>query len=549
MMHPELRPYQREAVVQIYRQLSFRRSTLRCACTGSGKTHEQAAFVRVWLRLRRTPILWVCPRDEILRQSLGKLIAWNPGLTVGPDIAIEKAGKRAHPGARVVLASIQSLRDSRLEELLSGWDPGLVIVDEAHVHYDRQLEIFERMPEASRVGWTATPDRADMRHLLPRLYESVAAVYELGDAVREGSLVRLDARRFVVDGVTLDGVPSGEKDFNVEELSRQLLASPEWTAAVVRAVGVTQRYRRKAILFACTIEHGYALAAAVEAAYPALRVEMIHGEMSTPERQRILARFGKGQLDLIVTVELLTYGVDLPAADALILARPTKSRALYSQMIGRGMRLHPGKVNCLVMDVVGNTDTHTLVTPESALKPALELKAALPGGSPSEGLLKRLQEALSGPEEEQKKGAEAFERSLPSEVRFHLEQARDQLAVVGAEVPARQADEASLRRQQLDRLTDVFGMDREIAEALGEDQAEAVLGVLERRRRQGRATLRQALALQRAGLNPDVSKGLAKTAITHLAENGWRPARWLLLKFPDLVYTERAAMRVQERTN
>jgi hypothetical protein len=174
--------------------------------------------------------------------------------------------------------------------------------------------------------------------------------------VRDGYLCAVRGWR-VQSEVDLGGVGVRHGDFIEADLARAV-DTPERNRLVVDA------YRRlapgrRAIAFCADVAHVHALAAELEAA--GYRAASVWGAMAASDREGTLRRFREGKLDVLTNCNVLTEGFDEPRVDCVLMARPTQSQLLYSQMVGRGTRLHPQKSDLVVIDIVDNTARHSLV--------------------------------------------------------------------------------------------------------------------------------------------------------------------------------------------
>jgi len=350
-----LRPYQSAAIAAIReRYAEGDRGTLLVLPTGTGKT---VVFAEVARRVVAGGgrVLILAHRAELLEQAANKLDA------VGVRAGIEQAGRRGG-SADVVVASVQTLRRSRLE----CWPTdsfSLIVVDEAHhapaTTYRTVLDYFA----AARVlGVTATPDRLDGA-ALGGIFDSVAYSYELRDAIRDGWLARIEARKVRLE-VNLDEVHTRAGDLDLRELEERY-----GTGAAVKAVVDPLRELapdKRTILFAISVAHASLLADAINEHEPGA-ARMVSGDTPYDERVEIVADFRSGRLRVLVNCQIATEGFDVPEIECVGIARPTKSRGLYCQMLGRGTRLAPGKESVLVLDFVGLTTRHRLVTPADIL--------------------------------------------------------------------------------------------------------------------------------------------------------------------------------------
>lgn len=357
----ELRDYQLEAIERVERALARGvRRQLGVAATGLGKTVIFTALARRW----GVRTLVLAHRDELIEQAAAKVREVWPEVSVG----IVK-GDRDEIDAHVVVASVQTLaRERRLSRLL-GTDGlglaaafGLVIVDEAHhsaaSSYRAVLDGLRCGADDGPVllGVTATPDRGDGRGL-DDLFDEVTFAYDLRWGIAREYLSDLRGLRvrLAADMGTLK-VRGGDYDAGQ---AGAMLEAADAPALITRA-WVEHARDRRTLVFTPTVAVAEQVAAAfVAAGVPAGTVD---GAMTIEDRRAVLAAFSRGEITVLANCQVLTEGYDEPRTDCVIIARPTKSRALYTQMVGRGCRVHPEKSDCLVIDVVGASDEHDLVT-------------------------------------------------------------------------------------------------------------------------------------------------------------------------------------------
>lgn len=353
---PEPRPYQRDAIAAVEREWAAGvKRTLLVMPTGTGKTvvfAELAAHERE--RAGRT--LVIAHRTELLEQAMRKLAA------VGCSASLEQGGSRGSRRSDVVVASVQTMRGARL----AGWPRDSftkLVVDEAHHSAATSYQnILEHFSAAQVLGVTATAKRADGR-ALGRVFDSVAYTYELRQAIRDGWLAPLRARRVHVADMDLTAVRSHHGDFDQGELAAILLAEKALHGVVSPLVQLGGN--RKTLVFGVDVAHAKALAAVLNRHKPASAVAL-DGTATKAERSAARKLFARGAFQYLVGCSLFTEGYDEPSIECVALARPTQSWGLAVQMIGRGTRLHPGKDHCLILDFVGNTK-HPLIGPVDAL--------------------------------------------------------------------------------------------------------------------------------------------------------------------------------------
>lgn len=320
--------------------------------TGLGKTITGIA------RAKRTGgrLLWLAHTEElVLQPAKAAQLVW-PEVSHG----IVKAERNEYM-RHAVFASIQSAQQPRrLEQLASQqWD--VVVCDEAHHGLSPGYRaLFDavgcyRAGGPTLLGLTATPERSDLG-ALDDVFQGVVFQMGITAAIEGGFLVppTVVERPIRVD---LDGVSTSRGDFGQKQLDIALMQAgivQEITAAYEEHCAA-----RKSLIFVVSVAQAEAVASALRARGHA--VASVSGETDRDERRRLLKRLQSGDLRCLVNCMVLTEGFDEPSIDAVMLARPTQSKPLMIQMVGRGLRLHPGKSDCLVVDLVGASQRNTLV--------------------------------------------------------------------------------------------------------------------------------------------------------------------------------------------
>ena len=357
---PKLRDYQRECLDTIWERYgeSVRRQ-LVCLPTGTGKTVIFAEFPR-FFRMRKR-MLVLAHRGELLEQARDKLLRADPRLRVG----IEQAGRSASPGDNVVVASVPTL-GRKGSKRLARLDPEefyLIVVDEAHhstaATYRRVLDhfgVFEKNTRRLLVGFTATPKRGDGQGL-DAVFEEITFSRGLPDMILAGHLSPVAGYR-VETSVDLSGVRTRMGDFVSSQLSDAVNVSGR--NRLVVEVFRDRLADRQTLCFCVDVAHTLGLAKAFRR--EGIPVAAVTGDMDPGKRKKALSDFASGRVRVVTNCMVLTEGYDEPSVAGIILARPTKSALLYTQMIGRGTRLHPGKKDAVVIDIVDVTRKHKLVT-------------------------------------------------------------------------------------------------------------------------------------------------------------------------------------------
>jgi ATP-dependent helicase IRC3 len=349
----ELRPYQQQALDAIVAaEARGIRRPLVALPTGTGKTIIFAYLIQQ----RPGRALTLVHRDELIRQAVDKLRIVAPDLTIG----IVKA-ERDDVDAQCVIASVQTLsREARLTRLTPDFDT--IVVDECHhavaESYRRVLEFLGAFePDGPlTLGVTATPVRGDDVGL-DAVFQEIVYQETILEMIAAGYLCDLKAMqiRLAADFHGLHTRGGDLIEGELEDLLMEANAS-EHVARTYRehALG------RKALLFTPTIATAQAMADTLRR--DGIAAEALSGKTPLDERQAMLRRLKSGETRVIANCAVLTEGFDEPSVESIIVARPTKSAALYTQMIGRGTRLYPGKADCLILDLVGATTRHDLMS-------------------------------------------------------------------------------------------------------------------------------------------------------------------------------------------
>jgi superfamily II DNA or RNA helicase len=351
-MSVPLWPHQQEAIASAVRALGEGRTAgLWVMPTGTGKTR---AFCVLACRSKLRTLV-VVHRDELVQQTVTTLKPVDPEASVG----VIQGRTRDWQDRQVVVATVQSLVD-RLADIPPDWFD-LVVLDEAHHAPARSwAKVVEHFRPRFLLGCTATPDRLDGKPLSQWFGATPLYTYGLGQAIADGYLVPV-RQRAIRTTTSLEEVgPVKNGDFPQKALARAVNVEDR-TGAIVEAHS-QYASNRPTLVFGVNLEHVEQIRQAFEAA--GVAVASVTGEMSVEDRRKVLADFRKGRYRVLVSCEVLTEGYDEPGIRCIIMARPTKSRALYQQGVGRGLRIDPerGKVDCLVLDVIDHSTRHQPVT-------------------------------------------------------------------------------------------------------------------------------------------------------------------------------------------
>ncbi|MGH7639478.1 MAG: DEAD/DEAH box helicase [Candidatus Dormibacteria bacterium] len=346
---PTLRPYQVEAIAAVEKLTKYqeRVATIVGMATGLGKT----AIACQVLKNRGPRGLVLVHRDELVRQTVTTLETFMPDCFPGVVQAEDDEWD-----ADWVVASVQSLRERRLRR----WHPGhfrTVVVDEAH--HGRALT-YERILEHLRaplvLGLTATPYRGDKQSLEPMFKDNICYSYAAPEGIQDGWLVDPKGYRPGTD-VLLDGVRSRGGDFVEGELSA-VVDTPGRNRIGVEA---WRKYAMgmRTVAFCASVDHAHHLA--FEFRQRGIAAVAISGATPRLDRRAHLDAFRSGELKVICNCMVLTEGYDETSIECILMARPTQSLGLWTQMVGRGLRTHPGKTGLLLIDLADTTNKHKLV--------------------------------------------------------------------------------------------------------------------------------------------------------------------------------------------
>lgn len=380
----KMRPYQDGACDGVAKAFADHTSALVVLPTGLGKT---VVFAEVIRRMAQQGVraMVLAHREELITQAADKI-----GRVTGLECQIEMGEYHVQTMfgqmPPVVVSTVQTqCAGGDGCGRMSKFDPqdfGLVVIDEAHhatsSTYRRCVDWYTQNPACKVLGVTATPDRAD-EAALGQVFEEVAYQYEIIDAINEGWLVPIEQQMVTVGSLDFSGVRTTAGDLNAGDLAQVM--EDERNLQGIAAPTVEICGERRAIVFAATVEQAERLAEIINR-YKPDKASWICGKTDKDDRRRILADFKAGRLQYVVNVGVLTEGFDDAGVQVVVMARPTKSRALYAQMAGRGTRpadevagllgdcatnaercamiKGSSKPSCLVVDFAGNAGRHKL---------------------------------------------------------------------------------------------------------------------------------------------------------------------------------------------
>jgi len=338
----KLRDYQNECIETILREFKAGiHKQIVSLPTGSGKTILMAALAKQFNK----KALIIAHRQELISQADEKFRLFWPQANIGICMA-----ERDEIDSQIVIGSIQSCcKLGKLERLRKqGFE--LLLIDECHHStadsYQNVIEAlgFKSDPSRLLVGLTATVKRGDKQGL-DNTFQKITFSRSIKTMIGGGYLANVEGRR-ILTNLTLDRIRSQNGDFSLEELSEAVNTEERNTFIV----GKFKDYAatRKAIGFCVDVAHCQALAEAFQK--KGIEAKAVWGDMLNEDRKQVLNDFKYGRIQVVTSCGILVEGYDETSVNCILMCRPTKSQALYIQMAGRGLRLHPGKENCLVID-------------------------------------------------------------------------------------------------------------------------------------------------------------------------------------------------------
>lgn len=343
----ELRPYQRTAL-QAFRDglLDTGRGQVVLA-TGLGKTVVMAELVSDLLRdglIKNDRVLVLADKKELIRQlQFGfwyQLPKWIPTHLLTGD-------EKPSFWDGITFATVGSVQ-TRKESMP---DFGLVLVDEAHhIGSPTFRKVIEVLQPPMLGGVTATPWRGDSFDIDELLGKPLVRM-GISDGLREKHLSEVDYR-LLADNIDWKFVQDASAHgYSLAQLNKRLIVPTRDDEAARQIADVFRAEKRRGgIVFSPTVEHAESFAGAVRAYQ--LRAEAISARLDVRERDRLMAAFRRGDIDILASVDLFNEGVDVPDVDLIVFMRATHSRRIFVQQLGRGLRMSPKKDKVVVLDFV-----------------------------------------------------------------------------------------------------------------------------------------------------------------------------------------------------
>ena len=341
-MKIKLYDYQEDMKGRIEGELRLHRSVMAQMPTGTGKTYLLTAVIDSFVNGNPMEKVWiVAHRRELVSQI---------------DETVRKFHSYYASNTSSLLSSVKAMS---IQWLMRHYDeieeePGMIVIDEAHHALAKTYkEMWERFPKAKFLGLTATPCRLNGKGFTD-LFDILVQSWSVPEFISKGRLATYDFVSIKSDGVTQRLIDSLQKrgadgDYQNKEMDMLLNKKP----SIERLYRSLEEFGkdRKGIVYAINISH----AQKITKLYQEHGVKAIAIDSKTPatERQQDIEAFKKGDIQVLVNVDIFSEGFDCPDVELVQLARPTLSLAKYLQMVGRGLRVAKGKKNCVIIDNVG----------------------------------------------------------------------------------------------------------------------------------------------------------------------------------------------------
>lgn len=511
----ELRPYQKESMESVFEQWEEVDKTLLVLPTGCGKTIVFAKITEQCVKGGKR-VLILAHRGELLEQAADKIAK-----TIGLGCATEKAEQSSlNTWYRIVVGSVQTLmREKRLNQFDRNYFD-VIIIDEAHhCISDSYQKVLQHFSNAKVLGVTATPDRGDMKNL-GSYFESLAYEYSLPKAIKEGYLCPIKAQTIPLK-LDLSGVSQQAGDFKTSDIDTAL------DPYLYQIGDEMKKYciNRKTVVFLPLVKTSQKFTHILnELGFSAVEVNG-----GSDNRTEVLQDFDNGKYNVLCNSMLLTEGWDCPSVDCVVVLRPTKVRALYSQMVGRGTRLCEGKTELLLLDFLWHSERHELCHPAHLISESEEVANQITKNIAEAGCPVDLEEAeVKAQEDVVAQREESLAKQL-KEMRNRKRKLVDPLQF-----------EMSIQAEDLTNYVPAFGWemgpatDKQVKtlEKLGiypdsidnAGKAAKILDKLDKRRMAGLTTPKQIRFLESRGfLHVGTWQfDTAKHLIDRIAANGWR---------------------------
>lgn len=563
----KLRDYQEECYKCALSELERHRSTLIVMATGLGKTVVFASIARDWPTGR---VLVIAHRDELIRQAADKIeaITQEPcAIEMGEQWSDEE--QNFYGRCRVIVSSVQTMCRPNRQKRFNPNDFGLIVIDEAHRttanSYLKILGYFRENPNVKVIGVTATPDRSD-KEGLGKVFESVAYEYGIKQGIKSGWLVPIEQQIVWIESLDFSMCRTTAGDLNLGDLS-QIMENEKPLHGIADAT-IKIAGDRKTLIFNASVAQSDRVAEIINRHKPN-SAEFLCGETEREYRRDAVKRYAKGEFQFLSNCGIALEGFDDPGIQVVSMARPTKSRALYTQAIGRGTRPLPGLVDgiptakgrrdaiaasakptLLVVDFMGNCGRHKLIHSHNVLGEkysqkqldecldeimersgrglSTEIGAAFKSAEERRAAARKQKEEEKRRREEAAKVAamERAEQYRRRQILGHATYNSDKVDAFSsfAVAPGREPGWQKGRKPSVKMLEALrkMGVSEGDLDSLSFGGASGMLTEATRRRKENLCTFKQSKLLKRYGYDGESTFAEARVIIDKLAASGWK---------------------------
>jgi superfamily II DNA or RNA helicase len=559
----QLRDYQTKCVEAVRETFAGgKMATLAVLPTGTGKTIIFGHVIGERLSIGRAKV--IAHRTELLEQAAEKIRR-----ITGEECGLEKAGDWVKERStiwrpNVIVSSVQTQiarwttngEDRRRMERFNPNDFATLIIDEAHhapaASYRQVIGHYQQNPALAVLGVTATPDRHD-EEALGQIFTSVAFDYELPDAINDGWLVPIRQQFVIVKDLDFSGMSTTAGDLNGAELAAEM----ERERIMHEVVGPTIELagERRTLVFTVSVRQAERTTEILNR-HREGSARFVTGKTPDDERSAMMADYKQGNFQFLVNVGVATEGFDVPGIGCVAVARPTKSRALYAQMIGRGTRPLDGlvdpfptaderraaigvsnKPDILVLDFVGNSGKHKLISTLDILggnysddEVELAIRAAKTDGQPIDAM-KALAKARHEEKLRSEQADESRRRAIKASAKYESRTV-DPFNLLDIDAGRERGwDKTNPASEKQKALLEKWGVPLE--KDISKRRAGQLIGELMKRWDMGLATYKQMKFLATKGINAKrMTKAEASAAFDAVKNNRWQATPELLSRYP-----------------
>lgn len=546
-----LRPYQIEAVDATMDAFERTPSVLGVAATGLGKT---ILFATILSRFPGRAMV-IAHREELIWQAADK-IKRAAGISCDVEMADMRAAEYSmHGKARCIVSTVQTQIAGRNGGRMMRFKPDefdLLVIDEAHhavaSTYKRVIKYYRQNPNLKVLGVTATPDRAD-EEALGQIFDAVAFEYDIRFGIEDGWLVPVTQRIVHAKDLDLSACRTTAGDLNGADLAKVM--EEEKPLHEVASPTLELAGDRRTLIFASSLAHAERLCEILNRHHNGC-ARWVSGGTPKPDRRQLFADYAAAKFQFLVNVGVATEGFDDPGIEVVVMARPTKSRSLYAQMIGRGTRPLPAivdnpdffgsdvmrreaiasstKCNVEIIDFVGNAGRHRLVSATDILAgnytddvvEAAKKEIEASGSADVEEALKRAEKKIQDDDRRARERAARRRANIRAKAHYHIEEV-DPFSVLNIR-PWRETAFERGKPPTPNMLKLLKSQHVDNADKMTFAQAKRLCAEISRRFRKKLASYAQAKVLEAHGHSSEVSRREASRIIYEI-QGGRRPAQ------------------------